>query len=124
VTAFSEPPPDRRTQPRLNLDQPVVVTMLGDNPFCLPGRVVNVSGRGMRIAIPSPLPDGAAVRVDWENSLVLGEVRYCAKEGSWYMLGIEMEHGLPDLASLARLAERISEQVSSPAPAMGPLRKS
>ncbi len=66
------------------------------------------------------MPAGGAVRIDWNNSLALGEIRYCVREGTWHVLGVEMEHSLPDLTSLARLAERLTDH----APVMGSLRKS
>ena len=68
---------------------------------------MNLSGRGARILTDAPLPTDSAIRLDWEDSLALGEVRYCLKEGSRFIIGLEVQHSLSDLSGLAILADRL-----------------
>ncbi len=69
------------------------------------GQMANLSGRGMRIIIDRPLPVNAAVKVDLESAMLLGEVCYCVPDGGVYAIGLELEqvlHDAPDLLSLWR----------------------
>ncbi|MGH9672500.1 MAG: hypothetical protein ACRD44_04915, partial [Bryobacteraceae bacterium] len=63
--------------------------------------------RGARILAGTPLPLDAAVRLDWTDSMALGEVKYCLPAAEGCYIGLDLQHSLTDLSGLARLAERL-----------------
>ena len=103
----SEPQAERRKEPRLKTNQPVTLTLLGEpmgpRPQVCEGCVLDVSGIGLRIRTPGPLPCGAPVRVDAKEMLMLGEVCRCEPEGGAYTVGIELSHSLGGLGELEKL---------------------
>jgi len=112
---------ERRREPRFPADQPAMLMALGPQQHCLPARIVEVSGRGMRLLLPQPLKLDTPVRVDCADTMLLGEVCYCLREGDQFMVGLELEHSLANLSEIGRLVdsllgeERIpSESVKSP----------
>lgn len=50
---------------------------------------------------------GAAVRLDLEEAMYLGEVCYCAAQGRGFAIGVEVQHSLLHLPSLDRLVKRL-----------------
>ena len=64
---------DCRNEPRLETDYPVTVTLLSDPRISVPGRIVNYSGTGLCLDLASPLTPGAALMVEVEDTLFLGE---------------------------------------------------
>jgi len=111
--------PDRRDGLRLQAHQTVQVTVLGQGADPVEGTLDNFSSGGMRLLLDLELPMDAALRVEWEDSMVLGDVRYCVPQGDRYAVGLEIQHTLTDMAGLARLAERMLDAGVS----MQPTRK-
>ena len=101
---------DSRSQPRLETDEPVHVTVLGECDTKLLGRITNRSTRGIGLLIDRPVPLGGAVKVEWDHTLLLGEVRYCHPEGDGFAIGLDLEHALYHTEELARLAKRLLEE--------------
>jgi c-di-GMP-binding flagellar brake protein YcgR len=66
---------ERRKEPRIEISQEVMITLLGE-PDTPPFRVVAVdmSGSGMRVLSQRPLPYQAMVKVEVGDLLLLGEV--------------------------------------------------
>lgn len=64
---------------------------------------MDVSGSGLRLRTPLPMPCGAMVRVDASEMLMLGEVCRCDPERDAYVVGIELSHSLAGLSQLDRL---------------------
>ncbi len=90
---------ERRNEPRIRINQEVTVTVLGC-PDSLPFQAVAVemSGRGMRLVSPRPVPYQAAITVETGDLLLLGEV--IRVEGEEIVL--KLEH------SLSRLHQALS----------------
>jgi c-di-GMP-binding flagellar brake protein YcgR len=68
-------PVERRKDPRIEINQEVTVTLLGEpdsTPF--PAVAIDVSGSGMRILSQRPVPYQAMVKVEVRDLLLLGEV--------------------------------------------------
>ena len=101
---------DSRSQPRLEIDEPVHVTVLGECDTKFLGRITNSSTRGIGLVIDRRVPLGSAVKVEWGNTLLLGEIRYCRPEGDGFAIGLDLEHALYQTEELARLAERLLEE--------------
>jgi len=101
---------DQRREPRFVADQPVVVTVLGDSERSHKGRIRNESGRGLLIEVPHELPMRSALRIEVDNSILLGEVVYCRGSNGLFLLGVELDQVLCGLAALnKRLLEFATE---------------
>ena len=101
---------DSRSQPGLETDEPVHVTVLGECDTKFLGRITNSSTRGIGLRIDRLVPLGSAVKVEWGQTLLLGEVRYCRPEGDGFTIGLDLEHALYHTEELARLARRLLEE--------------
>jgi hypothetical protein len=101
---------ERRQRPRFETDQQVSVTVLGEPEQRLDGRILNISAFGMRLEVPRPLAAGTLVKVEWENTLLLGEAVYSEPWGEGYAAGVKLEHALVDTEDLARLAQRLLDE--------------
>lgn len=92
---------DRRKEPRFQPNLPVTVTVLGYPPGpTLKGRVMDVSGSGIRLSVPLPVALGAPVKVEANETLSLGEVCRCLPDGDGYELGLQLSHTLTTLLDL------------------------
>ena len=108
---------DRRREPRFETSKPVRVTLLGDDEVSLEGRMVEISGCGMRLMLEEPLPVSAAVRVDYNDTLLLGEVCHATRQGESYTVGLALDQVLYELTRLSKLAEALPDH--SPASVTG-----
>ena len=106
---------DSRSQPRLETDEPVHVTVLGECDTRFLGRITNTSSRGIGLVADQPAPLGSAVKVEWGHTLLLGEVCHCRPEGDGYAISLELEHALYHTDELARLAAILLEDDKVPA---------
>ena len=96
-----------RCEQRLNATLiPVQVTGLGTLHLQTPGRTLDVSRNGLRIAVPEAIPVGSLLRVELEDSIVFGEVRYCEDRQSWFAIGMFVEEVLLGESQLSRLVVR------------------
>ena len=79
--------------------------------------VLDFSESGIRLRSPEPLPVNAAVRIDAEDLLLLGEVTRCDAEGGAYNVGILLSHSLASCAELEQLNHALcSETQPVPVP--------
>lgn len=101
---------DARRENRVPTEQPVRVTILGDSSGVYEAVLSNLSGRGMQIMLPAPVAVNTAVRIDLEDSMLLGEVCYCEPAAAGWAIGLELEQSLSDLRSLCRLVERLLQE--------------
>lgn len=101
---------DRRQSPRLPAEDSVVLTCLSADPTpSAPraARIVERSDYGMRIEITEPIAPSTLVRLDLADTLVLGEVAWCAKVGDHHEIGLRMEQSLQHLGDLRRLVSSL-----------------
>src|SRR5437867_1974837 len=94
---------DLRSEPRFEVNQPVTATVIGKDVDRIPARILNLSGKGMRVSIDRRLPVGAAVKIEWRDTLLLCEVCYCCPEGELFSAGLQVEHALFHTMELASL---------------------
>jgi len=94
----------------LEADTPVDVTLLGECETKLSGRITNYSNYGLDLTLDQRVPIGAAIKVEWNHTLLLGEVVHCRQEGDGFTVGLELEHALYNTAELARLAKRLLDE--------------
>ena len=93
---------NQRRETRFTIDQPVTVTVLGDHPVEHPARVKNASGRGLALELEDPVPPGAALKIQFDDSIVLGEAVYCRAAAGSYFIGVELDQMLCSLSQLGR----------------------
>ena len=101
---------ERRIEPRFEVDQEVVLTLLGAASLSVVGRLSNLSGQGALIRIPEPLPLGAPVRIRWGDKLLLGEICHVGKDSDGYSAGIQLESSLTSVSDLQRLVAAVMGQ--------------
>jgi hypothetical protein len=77
-------------------DQAVELSVLGNGARTGPARIRELSGKRMRVAASPPVETGAAVRLEWDGQMLLGEVLAIEPEGFW----MEIHHMLLDTAGL------------------------
>jgi hypothetical protein len=107
----------QRREPRLNADQAVWITVFGEPDIRLPARVKNVSARGVGLVLQGPVAMGSALKLELDDSLILGEVIYCrADDKDSFYVGVELEQALCGLAELADALQAFSEEPSRASP--------
>jgi hypothetical protein len=80
-----------RREPRLKANQPVIVSPLGMMKMPpVAGRTVDMSGSGLRLRLPNPIPCGSPVKVEAEHMVMLGEVSRCQFEDGCYTVSLAM----------------------------------
>ncbi len=80
-------------------EEPAALSILGgeggeSSPQAV--RILELSGKRMRLAAEAAAPGGAAVRLEWGGQLVLGQALEAAPGGFW----MEIHHMLLDTAGL------------------------
>jgi PilZ domain len=99
---------DRRQSPRLPGHESVTLTRLSSDPRSVPSaplaaQIVERSASGLRIETSEHIAPATLVRLDLADSLLLGEVAWCAKVSGRYHVGLQMEQSLQHLGDLRRL---------------------
>jgi hypothetical protein len=100
---------DRRSEIRVNVDQPVRVTVLGEYRHQMEGNAIDLSGHGMRIVLPRRVAPGNAVRIDLDDAMLLGDVCYCCPNVRGFTVGVQLDQALAGLAELARFNNALRE---------------
>jgi hypothetical protein len=104
---------DQRREPRLKADQSVVVTVLGDHEIQYAGTILNASGRGLAIEIGSAVAPGTAIKIELDDSILLGEAVYCKGGQASYLLGVELDQVLCGLTELAKKLQEFAREEQS-----------
>jgi hypothetical protein len=98
---------DQRREARLEAAGPARVTLLGEPRRQVGGRILNVSGQGVRLMLDEPVAPGAPLTIEWEDTEAMGEVCYCEAGEGGFTAGVRLEHVLLHTSELARLALRL-----------------
>lgn len=67
----------------------------------------DLSEGGARILSPFPIRTGTPVRLDVDDSILLGEAVYCARDGSGCSVGLQFEQCLGRVSDLQRLVDAL-----------------
>jgi hypothetical protein len=95
---------ERRSEPRFTANMPVMVTVLGTSKQPpIGGRVEDISGSALRFRIPSSIDCGAAIKVEGNDMLLLGEVSRSQLVRDGYQVVVQISHSLASLSDLERL---------------------
>jgi len=54
------------------------------------GRTIDVSGSGLQLRLPNPIPCGLPVKIEAEHMVMLGEVCRCEFDGAGYVVSVAM----------------------------------
>jgi hypothetical protein len=103
---------NQQREPRLAAEQPVLVTVLGKHEIMQLAKVRDASGRGLGLEMAIPVPTGAALKIEFEDSILLGEAMYCRSEQGSYFVGVELEQALRGLRELDRTLREFAEDAS------------
>ena len=98
---------EQRGEPRIDFEQAVRLTTLGEPSEELSAQIANLSGTGMRLLVDRKIPAGVTLRIEWDQILLLGEVCYCQFMNGSYAIGVELEHALLQTRELSRLAREL-----------------
>ena len=84
---------ERRKEPRLKANQSVMVTPIGMIGMpSMSGRVLDMSGSGLRLVLPNPVPCGSPIKVETEHIVMVGEVCRCELDNRVYVVGLMVLH--------------------------------
>ena len=78
-------------------EQSVALSVLGEGAGAGAAHILELSGKRMRLGAGLTVKTGAAVRLEWDGQMVLGEVLQTELSGFW----IEIHHMLLDTAALS-----------------------
>ncbi|MGD0199320.1 MAG: hypothetical protein ABSD27_01070 [Bryobacteraceae bacterium] len=83
------------------------VTLIGVKELELYGEVRRIEGSRTEVVVDTPIEPGQALKLEWGEMLLLGEVRACRPEDRRYSVLVEMEHSVRCTQELARLARAL-----------------
>jgi hypothetical protein len=101
---------DQRSEPRFAADQSVTITTLGERRFQQTAKVRNASGSGLGLVVETEISPGTAVRIEWEDTLLLGEAMYCRRMASGHFVGVQLEQMLRGLSELRECFREFREE--------------
>ena len=94
---------ERRRELRIACYQRAGLTELTKTPRRIACRVVELSGRGMRIVADEPIQPGPAVSIESSDWIAFGEVCYARREYSHYAMGLQLDQAISGLRELDAL---------------------
>jgi hypothetical protein len=81
----------RRAEPRYRTEDYVVRVFRTDPPDCFDAAVTSVSGAGLGLRSPTPIPVGHEVLMLLKNQIVAAKVRYSVEnEAGTYDIGVQI----------------------------------
>jgi hypothetical protein len=102
-----------RCEVRLEANEPVDVILLGERETKVLGRITNYSSRGLGMLIGRPVPLGAIVKLEWNHTVLLGEVRHCRADGDGFAIGLKLQNPLCVTRELEVLAQRLLTEIAA-----------
>jgi hypothetical protein len=107
---------ERKTEICYLPDQPARLTLLGASQHTLTAQMVKLAGRCASIRLDKAVPHGTAVRIDLNDSLLLGEVSKCVSESDGFVATIGIVEAIPSLSDLAKLVAAVMNEARPVAP--------
>jgi hypothetical protein len=84
-------------------DTAITVAVLGAaTRFETSGQVIETSGARLLLGTPAPLPAGTLVRIEGNDTLLLGEVCAVDRGPDHWIVAVEIAHSLTSLTELER----------------------
>ena len=95
---------ERRKKPRLKVTQPVTLLALdARRSRLIEACVMDISGNGVKVRSPIRLACDTQVKIEGEDTLMLGKVCRCEAYDGAYVIGIQLSNPLPSLIELELL---------------------
>lgn len=107
---------ERKTEICYLPDQPARLTLLGASQYTLTGQMVKLAGRCANVRLDEAVAHGTAVRIDLNDSLLLGEVSTCVSESDGFVATIGIVEAIPSLSDLAKLVAAVMNEARPVAP--------
>jgi hypothetical protein len=98
---------EKRTNPSINIDEPVAITLLAKAQGNCSGRFVKWSEDGIKIKVDTSLSTGSVVKLEMGDNLVVAEVRECKSEGPEYFADLALMEWIGK-SELQRLMQAIA----------------
>jgi hypothetical protein len=111
---------ERKTEFCYLPDQPVRLTLLGTSQHTINAQMVKLAGRCANVKIDRAVAHGTAVRIDLNDSLLLGEVSTCVSESDGFVAMIGIVEAIPSLSDLAKLVAAVMNEARAVAPQRKP----
>ena len=93
------------------------MTLLDGSGTRLDAVAVELSGRGIRLAVDHPVTRGTAVRIETAEAFYLAEVCYAtALDNQMWQIGLKVDQVLTGWADLARLRQFLEADAAVPLP--------
>jgi hypothetical protein len=105
---------NERREQRIEANQSVRITILGEPEAQLPALIKNVSVRGVGLELRCRIAAGAAVKIELKDAMLLGEVIFCREDAESYYAGVELEHALFGLTELQLALDGFPDSLSGP----------
>jgi hypothetical protein len=86
--------------------QPLQINLLASREL-LNGRIVKLAGRMAIITVNRHVAPGAPLRIDFDDSMLLGEVWSCESEATGHRITVQVSDAVPRLSDLARLVSAV-----------------
>lgn len=81
--------PEKRRHPRLETDDPAILTVLKPEPSRrIKIRILDASKYGLQLQVPHRLMAGAVVQLHLRDLFILAEVRHCRQAGALFHAGV------------------------------------
>ena len=93
---------------RYHRGQPIRVRLL-DASEPTTGRIIEFCDRDAVIGVRRPVAFGAALRLEFDDSVLLGEVRACEPSPEGSQLRIAIRDAIPTLSDIGRLITAVRE---------------
>jgi hypothetical protein len=85
-----------------------LLTSHGDLP--LAARLAGHEGRRLTMSVDRPVERDAAIRIDLEDQILLGEVRSCVRTTEGYKTEVELDQAITSVHDLSRLVDALLGQ--------------
>lgn len=88
--------PEHRKSPRLETDDPAVLTLIRpERPSRVGIRILDASREGLKLSTPCELETGSFVQVHVRELFILAEVRYCIPAAEGFYAGVQIYDVFP-----------------------------
>jgi hypothetical protein len=98
---------ERKLEIRFQPNQPVRLTDLSGPRQTLMARIINLNGRIAELQIPDRIAAGSAIRIDLDDSMLMGEVTLCAAQGDQFAIQLAISEAIPCMSDLQRLVSAL-----------------
>lgn len=108
-----------RSEARVAVNCEVQAKLLREPPETWTARLVDISGRGVGLALPRAVQLENEVRIEWGQTVLVGQVCYCREHEGFFHVGMRLKKAIYHSAELAILTRRLwrESQTSIPAAA-------